>query len=160
MDSGNEHFWVGHEAALGMGDVDGGQCVVNPLVGEWYSLPEGGKCTGGAMPGDGSCTWKATRERPPREPRLSCLAPVDLITPMEPRIVRGRRLAHTRTPVAARAGVKTIDAQCLFKHGFLAACKADTRAPFTTAQKTFLNAFASTDPTKGGCPALPGPTDA
>ena len=111
---GNEHFWVGHEAALGMGDVNGGQCVVNPLVGEWFSLPEGGKCADGAAPGDGSCTWAAKR-------------------------------------------IKTIDSQCLFGHGFLAACKIDGRAPFVAAQKVFLNAFASIDPAQGGCPALPGP---
>ena len=39
---GNEHFWVGHEAALGLGQPNGGQCVENPLVGEWFSLPLGG----------------------------------------------------------------------------------------------------------------------
>jgi len=58
---GNEHFWVGHEAALGQGSPSGGQCEDNPLTGEWYSLPVGGKCAAGAAPGDGSCTWTASR---------------------------------------------------------------------------------------------------
>ena len=46
-----------------MGDVSGGQCDTNPLVGEWFSLPEGGKCGAGATPGDGSCTWAAKRAK-------------------------------------------------------------------------------------------------
>ena len=58
---GNEHFWVGHEAALGLGAPMAGQCSTNPLVGEWFSLPAGGKCADGALPGDGSCTWRAWR---------------------------------------------------------------------------------------------------
>ena len=53
--------------------------------------------------------------------------------------------------------VKTVDAQCLVERGFLAACKADGRAPFKAAQQVFLAAFASADPAQGGCPALPGP---
>ena len=31
---GDEHFWVGHEAALGVGYPTAGQCVANPLIGE------------------------------------------------------------------------------------------------------------------------------
>jgi len=58
---GAENFFVGHEAAQTLGVPIGGQCVSNPYVGEWWSLPVGGKCGGGAVPGDGSCTWSATR---------------------------------------------------------------------------------------------------
>ena len=58
---GAERFWVGHEAALGMGAPDGGQCAENKLTGEWFSLPEGGRCRRGASPGDGTCTWSAAR---------------------------------------------------------------------------------------------------
>ena len=57
---GDEHFWVGHEAALGVGYPTAGQCVANPLIGEWWSLPIAGKCADGATPGDGTCTWKPT----------------------------------------------------------------------------------------------------
>ena len=32
--AGDEHFWVGHEAALGVGYPTAGQCVANPLIGE------------------------------------------------------------------------------------------------------------------------------
>jgi len=60
---GNEHFWVGHEAALGMGEPDGGQCVTNPLVGEWFSLPVGGQCADGVAPDGKACTWVATRQK-------------------------------------------------------------------------------------------------
>ena len=45
----------------------------------------------------------------------------------------------------------------MLKHGYIASCKADGRAPFAAAKKIFLAAFASDDPAKGGCPALPGP---
>ena len=66
---GSENFWVGHEAAMGLGPASGdagdglaaGQCVDNPLVGEWYSLPAGGKCKAGQEPGDGTCSWRARR---------------------------------------------------------------------------------------------------
>ena len=111
---GNEHFWVGHEAALGLGQPNGGQCVDNPLVGEWFSLPLGGKCPAGKAPDGKACTWSPKR-------------------------------------------VKTLDAQCMLKHGYIDACKKDGRAPFAAAKKIFLEAFASDDPAKGGCPALPGP---
>lgn len=112
---GAEDFWVGHEAAIGMGTPDGGQCVSNALTGEWFSLPLGGQCHGESMPDGRTCTWRPRR-------------------------------------------VKTIDAQCLFGHGYLARCRDGTqRAPFTTAEKLFEAAFASDDPAAHGCPALPGP---
>ena len=60
----------------------------------------------------------------------------------------------------AAARVKTIDSQCLFKHGYLAACKRDGRAPFVAAKKLFLQAFAKNDVAEGGCPPLPGPASA
>jgi len=111
---GNEHFWVGHEATLGMG-ADGGQCVLpNALTGEWFSLPEPGRCAAGVTPDGKACTWTATR-------------------------------------------VKTIDAQCLLKHAYIAACQADGRAPFRRAKDKFVQAFASDDQAEGGCPRLDGP---
>ena len=58
---GSEDFLVGHEAAMGLGPGAAGQCTDNPQVGEWYSLPAGGKCSDGQSPGDGSCTWRASR---------------------------------------------------------------------------------------------------
>ena len=30
-------------------------------MGEWFSLPHGGHCTGGAAPDGKACTWRATR---------------------------------------------------------------------------------------------------
>ena len=117
---GAENYYVGHEAAQGLGLPMGGQCEVNNATGEWYSLPAGGKCAAGASPGAaGRCTWAPTR-------------------------------------------VKTIDSACLFQQrGFAAACKADGRAPFASAAEKFRLAFASEDPSKGGCPALsPGREEA
>ena len=111
---GAEDFWVGHEAAIGMGQPNGGRCARNQLVGEWFSLPLGGQCRGGARPDGTNCTWRASR-------------------------------------------VKTIDAQCLFGHGYVQRCLEDRRAPFVSAEKLFTQAFASIDPAAAGCPALPGP---
>eukprot|EP01065_Artemidia_motanka_P025034 TRINITY_DN2993_c0_g2_i1.p1 TRINITY_DN2993_c0_g2~~TRINITY_DN2993_c0_g2_i1.p1 ORF type:complete len:417 (+),score=142.18 TRINITY_DN2993_c0_g2_i1:61-1311(+) len=57
-----------------------------------------------------------------------------------------------------RRRVKTIDGKCLLAGTKYAdACKADRRAPFPAATKLFLDAFASADPSKGGCPPLDGP---
>ena len=97
-----------------MGTPAGGQCVANPLVGEWFSLPVQGRCGAGATPDGKSCTWASAR-------------------------------------------VKTIDAQCLLKHGYIEACVADGRAPFKQAKAKFLAAFSSEDPAIGGCTGLPGP---
>eukprot|EP00756_Hemistasia_phaeocysticola_P014534 Hpha_TRINITY_DN15343_c2_g11::TRINITY_DN15343_c2_g11_i1::g.88349::m.88349 len=55
---GNGNWYVGHEAAEAIGSGEGGQCSENPLIGEWWSLPEGGRCAEGKRPGDGSCTWR------------------------------------------------------------------------------------------------------
>jgi hypothetical protein len=52
--------------------------------------------------------------------------------------------------------VKTIEGKCLFEqHGFKHACIEEQRSPFPTATQLFKDAFASEDPSKGGCPALP-----
>ena len=57
--AGSNNFLVGHSGAQNQGPVpNNGQCSSNPLVGEWYSLPVGGKCTGEARPHDGTCTWR------------------------------------------------------------------------------------------------------
>lgn len=58
------------------------------------------------------------------------------------------------------ARVKTILGECLFHgHEFRNTCaKDDSRVPFTAACSMFAAAFDSEDPSKGGCPALPGPT--
>ena len=112
---GASDFYVGHEAAQGLGLPAGGQCTENPETGEWWSLPAGGECAAGEVPGGGSCTWSAVR-------------------------------------------TKTIDSKCLFtQQGFAAACRNESRAPFTEATAIFLQAFAEDDPSKGGCPALAGP---
>jgi hypothetical protein len=117
--AGDEHFWVGHEAALAMGYPIAGQCETNDLTGEWYSLPKGGECKGSATPGDGTCTWRATH-------------------------------------------VKTVDAGCMLdeQHGFAQSCVAEKRAPFAQTARIFTSAFASDEPSKGGCPPLPGPAAA
>ena len=66
---GANDFFVGHEAAYGLalpplsGLPATGQCEKNNLVGEWYSLPERGECNATSQPGDGSCTWRATRKK-------------------------------------------------------------------------------------------------
>jgi hypothetical protein len=52
--------------------------------------------------------------------------------------------------------VKTIEGKCLFEgRGFKQACITEQRSPFPTATQLFKNAFATEDPKKGGCPALP-----
>ena len=58
---GAEDFWVGHEAALGLGTPKGGQCQANPLTGEWWSLPKGGQCAPGTTPDGVHCTWTHKR---------------------------------------------------------------------------------------------------
>ena len=106
---------VGHEAAQGLGAPMAGQCEVNPLTGEWWSLPAAGRCSNTSLPGENGCTWRATR-------------------------------------------VKTIDSKCLFtERGFADLCRQEARAPFAKASAAFRAAFLSSDPTNGGCPALPGP---
>jgi len=59
---GAENFLVGHEAAQGLAP-HGGQCQANPLTGEWWSLPAGGRCAQGETPEGGKCTWSATRKK-------------------------------------------------------------------------------------------------
>ena len=60
---GAENFLVGHEAGNGLGKPLAGQCDRNPLTGEWWSLPEGGRCRGATTPAGGKCTWVATRQK-------------------------------------------------------------------------------------------------
>jgi hypothetical protein len=60
---GAENFYVGHEAAQGLGAPRGGQCEQNDLTGEWWSLPGGGQCAAGDKPGGGKCTWSAQRTK-------------------------------------------------------------------------------------------------
>jgi len=60
---GANDFLVGHEAAQGLGAPFGGMCETNGQTGEWWSLPVGGECKGGATPEGGTCTWKATRQK-------------------------------------------------------------------------------------------------
>lgn len=51
--------------------------------------------------------------------------------------------------------VKTIDGKCLFQGGvFRNTCSKEAKAPFAESQKQFLRAFASDDPSAGGCPPL------
>lgn len=54
--------------------------------------------------------------------------------------------------------VKTIDGgKCLIeKHNYRSLCATDRRAPFPSATKAFLAAFASSDASRGGCPELNG----
>eukprot|EP00658_Telonema_sp_P-2_P036879 TRINITY_DN26596_c0_g2_i3.p1 TRINITY_DN26596_c0_g2~~TRINITY_DN26596_c0_g2_i3.p1 ORF type:complete len:345 (-),score=55.42 TRINITY_DN26596_c0_g2_i3:151-1185(-) len=61
---GSSDWLVGREAALALGSPLAGQCTPNPLVGNWWSLPERGRCTGEHGPGDTlgvDCTWRAKR---------------------------------------------------------------------------------------------------
>jgi hypothetical protein len=55
--------------------------------------------------------------------------------------------------------VKTIDGEhCLVKgHDYRSLCAADGRAPFPSATRAFLAAFATSDLSKGGCPELVPP---
>eukprot|EP00040_Diaphanoeca_grandis_P037050 m.239475 g.239475 ORF g.239475 m.239475 type:complete len:459 (-) comp33745_c5_seq3:1031-2407(-) len=51
--------------------------------------------------------------------------------------------------------VKTLDSQCLFElHRFRDVCEIEGEAPFSTAVNAFNQAFASTNVTAGGCPAI------
>lgn len=111
-----------------MGSVDvplSGQCTANTQSGSWLSHTAGGKCPDGQSVKEGICTWR----------------PVSL--------------------------VKTIDLECLSKQaGMRKACIADIIAaggkipvPFqdwiyNRSLPIFLGAFASDDPSQGGCPSL------
>lgn len=50
--------------------------------------------------------------------------------------------------------VKTINGSCLEGHGFYNACIADGDIPFPSASRIWTQAFASEDPSLGGCPAI------
>lgn len=50
--------------------------------------------------------------------------------------------------------IKTINSTCLRDNGFLNACRADGDFPFPTASKIWEQAFASEDPSNGGCPDI------
>mmetsp|Transcript_19770 Transcript_19770/g.62239 ORF Transcript_19770/g.62239 Transcript_19770/m.62239 type:complete len:421 (+) Transcript_19770:61-1323(+) len=54
--AGENDFYVGKEAALGLGYPSAGQCTANNLTGNWYSLPERGQCSDFADVGD-NCSW-------------------------------------------------------------------------------------------------------
>ena len=74
----------------------------------------------------------------------------------------GRRPSYATDPTAGGCSwrvaerVKTIDGEkCLIKgHNYKSLCVADQRAPFPSATKAFLAAFASSDASKGGCPEM------
>ena len=57
--------------------------------------------------------------------------------------------------------VKTIDGDnCLVAgHDYRRLCELDGRAPFPSATKAFLAAFASADTSQGGCPELLPPVE-
>eukprot|EP00630_Chrysocystis_fragilis_P000470 CAMPEP_0197389940 /NCGR_PEP_ID=MMETSP1165-20131217/2061_1 /TAXON_ID=284809 /ORGANISM="Chrysocystis fragilis, Strain CCMP3189" /LENGTH=420 /DNA_ID=CAMNT_0042915393 /DNA_START=61 /DNA_END=1323 /DNA_ORIENTATION=- len=58
---GTNTFFVGREAALGLGYPSAGQCEENAETGVWYSLPSGGECLNGTQPTPNTCTWAAER---------------------------------------------------------------------------------------------------
>ena len=101
-----------------------GQCTPNSDSGSWFSHTLGGKCAEGQRPAPGVCSWRAIER------------------------------------------VKTIDLKCLVDDaGMRASCMADIKAggvppvPFSkwiynTSLAVFEGAFASQDPSKGGCPAV------
>lgn len=111
---GDNDFYVGKEAPLGLGHQVSGQCENNTAIGNWYSMPVGGQCASLDQLKDGSCSWFPQR-------------------------------------------LKTINGSCLFDvDDYVALCKQDQRAPFSTAALAFNAAFNSDDPTLGGCPEIVG----
>eukprot|EP00301_Raphidiophrys_heterophryoidea_P007430 c12880_g1_i1.p1 GENE.c12880_g1_i1~~c12880_g1_i1.p1 ORF type:complete len:464 (+),score=106.17 c12880_g1_i1:54-1394(+) len=55
--------------------------------------------------------------------------------------------------------IKTVSLECLLQdQGMLDACLHDPTVPFVRATKIFSLAFASSDPTLGGCPDVPPPS--
>ena len=53
-------YYVGREAALGLGAPLAGQCDDNELTGNWFSFGVDGECKDGLVLGV-NCTWEATR---------------------------------------------------------------------------------------------------
>jgi hypothetical protein len=50
--------------------------------------------------------------------------------------------------------MKTINGSCLQANNFVEACQKDKTFPFPTASAIWTAAFASSDPTQGGCPEI------
>ena len=123
---GLEDFEMGRQLPYGSKNVPfSGQCTPNAESGNWFSHTKLGKCADGVKPAAGVCSWRVVRR------------------------------------------VKTIDLKCLAEDaGMKAACLADYKAhplvpplPFTKwiyneSLPVFEKAFASEDPSQGGCPAV------
>jgi len=58
---GTNTYYIGREAALGLGYPLAGQCQNNPLTGNWLSLPIDGQCFPNTSTLGINCTWSATR---------------------------------------------------------------------------------------------------
>lgn len=59
--SGKNDYYVGREAALGLGFPNAGQCTPNIPTGSWFSLPAGGHCSSSTTPSNVlgvDCTWE------------------------------------------------------------------------------------------------------
>ncbi len=121
-----DSFYVGRQIPIGSDAVPlSGQCTPNVQSGSWFSHTKGGKCPDGQAVAPGVCSWRPLQRR------------------------------------------KTIDLKCLADQvGMRDACLADISAaggappiPFSVwiynrSLPVFEAAFASEDPSQGGCPAV------
>jgi hypothetical protein len=70
----------GNTKAVGRGaSSGGGKCSSNEGLGNWYSMPIGGKCARGASVGTDGCTWRTTKRLHTLE--LACLLENSTTTP-------------------------------------------------------------------------------
>lgn len=111
----------------------------HPAGGLWLSHPTQGRCTGTQRVGDGSgCTWRVIERT--RAVKASC---------MYQRLDAG--VESTQPACFAACGPRNVTSDCYLK------CFSEAVYAMTQDQLVapWLNAFGSSDPSKGGCPDTP-----
>jgi hypothetical protein len=127
------------------------------LGGQWYSTPSAGLCAPGRRVGDGGCTWRVKKLR--KQVGKDC-ADRGIFSLVESR--GGACFGRCPRPRNASSACWT---RCFFLT-MVGPRAGDGLGPefirggvdVSALEQGWLRPFASSDPAKGGCPALPPPT--